>query len=71
MYTDHGTEIQTHGFTAQSFGFKGGLLNHIVGLLPKQIIANKATFIYKNSRFDVKLLASCNLCDLMWFYIKY
>ena len=39
----------------QSFGFKGGLLNHIVGLLPKQIIANQATFIYKNSRFDVKL----------------
>ena len=32
-------EIQTHGFTAQSFGFKGRLLNHIVGLLPKQIIA--------------------------------
>ena len=32
-------EIQTHGFTEQSFGFKGRLLNHIVGLLPKQIIA--------------------------------
>ena len=32
-------EIQTHGFTARSFGFKGRLLNHIVGLLPKQIIA--------------------------------
>ena len=32
-------EIQTHGFTVQSFGFKGRLLNHIVGLLPKQIIA--------------------------------
>ena len=32
-------EIQTHGFTAQFFGFKGRLLNHIVGLLPKQIIA--------------------------------
>ena len=32
-------EIQTHGFTAQSFGFKGRVLNHIVGLLPKQIIA--------------------------------
>ena len=46
MYTDDGTEIQTHGFTAQSFGFKGGLLNHIVGLLPKQIIVNQATFIY-------------------------
>ena len=71
MYTDDGTEIQTHGFTAQSFGFKGSLLNHIVGLLPKQIIANQANFIYKNSRFDVKLLASCNLCDFMWFYIKY
>ena len=26
-------EVQTHGFTAQSFGFKGRLLNHIVGLL--------------------------------------
>ena len=38
MYTHDGTEIQTHGFTAQSFGFKGRLLNHI-GLLPKQIIA--------------------------------
>ena len=60
MYTHDGTEIQTHGFTAQSFGFKGRLLNHIVGLLPKQIIAN-------HSRFDVKLLASCNLCDFMWF----
>ena len=64
MYRHDGTEIQTHGFTAQSFGFKGRLLNHIVGLLPKQIIAN-------HSRFDVKLLASCNLCDFMWFYIKY
>ena len=71
MYTDDGTEIKTHGFTAQSFGFKWGLLNHIVGLLSKQIIANHATFIYKNSRFDVTLLASCNLCDFMWFYIKY
>ena len=71
MHTDDGTEIQTHGFPAQSFKFKGGLLNRIVGLLPKQIIANKATFIDKNSRFDVKLLASCDLCDLMWFYIKY
>ena len=30
MYTDDGTEIQTHGFTAQSLGFKGGFLNHIV-----------------------------------------
>ena len=36
MFTHDGTEIQTH---AQSFGFKGRLLNHIVGLLPKQIIA--------------------------------
>ena len=36
MCSDDGTEIQTH---AQSFGFKGRLLNHIVGLLPKQIIA--------------------------------
>ena len=43
-------EIETHGFTAQSFGFKGRLLNHIVGLLPKQIIA----IIHG---FDVKLLA--------------
>ena len=64
MHTHDGTEIHTHGFTAQSFGFKGRLLYHIVGLLPKQIIAN-------HSRFDVKLLASCNLCDFMWFYIKY
>ena len=71
MYTDDGTEIQNHGFSAQSFRFKGGLSNQIVGLLLKQIIANKATCIYKNSRFYVKLLASCNLCDLMWFYIKY
>ena len=75
MYTDDGTEIQTHGFAAQSFRFKGGLLYHIhknvVGLLPKQIIANKTTFVYKNSRFDDKLLASCNLCNPMWFYIKY
>ena len=38
-----GTEIQTHGFTTQSFGFKGRLLNHIVGLLPKQIIASGTT----------------------------
>ena len=71
MHTDDGTEIQTHGFTAQSFGFKGGILNHIVGLLPKQIIANQATFIYKKSRFDAKLFVSCNLRDCMWFYIKY
>ena len=56
-------EIQTHGFTAQSFGYKGRLLNHIVGWLSKQIIAN-------HSRFDIKLLASCNLCDFM-SYIKY
>ena len=47
MHTDDGTEIQTHGFTAQSFGFKGGILNHIVGLLPKQIITNQATFKQK------------------------
>ena len=47
MYTDDGTEIQTHGFAALSFRFKGGFLNHIVGLSPKQIIANQATFIYK------------------------
>ena len=31
-------EIQTHGFTAQSFGFKGRLLNHIVGLLPNKLL---------------------------------
>ena len=41
MYTGDGTEIQTHGFAAQSLWFKGGLLNHIVGLF----IANQATFI--------------------------
>ena len=63
MYTDDGTEIQTHGFAAQSFRFKGGILNHIVGLLP--------TFIYNISRFDVTLLSSCNSCYLMWFYSKY
>ena len=45
MCTDDRTEIQTHGFAAQSFGFKGRLLNHIVGLLSKQIIENQATFI--------------------------
>ena len=44
MYTHDGTEIQTHGFAAQSFRFKGGLLNHIVGLSPKEIIENQATF---------------------------
>ena len=59
-------EIQTHGFTAQSFGFKGRLLNHIVGLLPKQIIA-----IIHDLMLNHKWLASCNLCDFMWFYIKY
>ena len=42
MYTDDGTEIQMHGFSAQSFRFKGGLLNHIVDLLPKQIIAKSS-----------------------------
>ena len=52
MYTDDGTEIQTHGFAAQSFRSKG-LLNHIVGLSPKQINENQVTFTYKKkSRFD-------------------
>ena len=50
---------------------KDVFLNPIVGLSPKQIIENQATFIFKNSRFDIELLVSCNLCDLMWFYIKY
>ena len=65
MYTHDGTEIQTHGFAAQSFRFKGGLLNHIVGLSPKEIIENQATFTYTNSRFDVKLFASYNLCGFI------
>ena len=39
MYTHDGTEIQTHKFTTQSFKFKRRLLNHIISLLPKQIIA--------------------------------
>ena len=45
MYTDDGTEIETHGFTAQSFGFKGGLLNHIIGLLPSKSLQIKQ-FLY-------------------------
>ena len=66
MYTHDGTEIQTHGFTAQSVGFKWRLLNQAgVGLLPKQIIAH-------HSRCDVKLLMPVvAYVDLMWFYIKY
>ena len=63
MYTHNGTEIQTHGFTAQSFGFKGRLLNHIVSLLPKQTIAN-------HSRFDVNCLPVVTSYHILSILIK-
>ena len=52
LYTDDRTKIKTHGFAAQSFRFKGGLLNHIVAF-------------YLSKSLQIKQLLCTKIHDLM------